>query len=170
VFLHAPRLALARSKGRLAHFSLCIPLLSLAVHPPRVRLPSGLDGATTLDIVRALKGWCVSSHGSATVSLLQANPAVVAQFDQVILMREGCIVFSGSQEQLQQHLADMRITPNPDVDLADWSGGEHRAEQTHTLSAAVRPPCVPHMSMSITRMRVLLFSPSLCVCLLCQAC
>jgi ABC-type multidrug transport system ATPase subunit len=93
---------------------------------------SGLDGATTLDIVRALKGWCVSSHGSATVSLLQANPAVVAQFDQVILMREGCIVFSGSQEQLQQHLTDMRITPNPDVDLADWSVGgteQNRNEQ-----------------------------------------
>jgi len=83
-------------------------------------ISTGLDAATTLDIVRAVKHWTRAANGSATVSLLQATPEVVAQFDRILLMREGCIVFDGTQAELRQHLCDLRITPNVDVDLADW--------------------------------------------------
>ena len=92
-------------------------------------ISTGLDGATTLDIVRSIKSWCRASNGSATISLLQANPDVIALFDQIILMREGCIVFSGTRFELDQHLFTMRITPNPDVDLADWYALLHGIER-----------------------------------------
>jgi len=35
-------------------------------------------------------------------------------------MREGHIIFSGTQSQLRRHLADCNIVPNPHVDFADW--------------------------------------------------
>ena len=38
----------------------------------------------------------------------------------VILLREGHIVFSGTKAQLDAHLQSCNITPNPDVDFADW--------------------------------------------------
>ena len=83
-------------------------------------ISTGLDAATTFDIVSALRDWTRTVNGSATISLLQPTPETFHLFDKIILMREGQIVFTGSHAELQQHLFALRIEPNSEMDLADW--------------------------------------------------
>lgn len=83
-------------------------------------ISTGLDAAATFDITSALKRWTRVMNGSAYVALLQPAPEVFNMFDRIILMREGHIVFSGSKAELEAHLKECNIKPNPDVDFADW--------------------------------------------------
>jgi len=83
-------------------------------------ISTGLDSSATFDIVSALQRWCRVMNGSAVVALLQPAPEVLAMFDNLILMRHGQIVFSGTQAQLHAHLARLRIEPDEDIDFADW--------------------------------------------------
>lgn len=78
------------------------------------------DAAATFDIVSALKKWTRVMRGSAMVALLQPAPEVFDMFDQLILLRHGHMVFQGTQQELRDHLAACHITPNPNVDFADW--------------------------------------------------
>ena len=47
-------------------------------------------------IVSSLRKWANETGGSVTAALLQPTPETFAQFDNVILLREGHIVYSGS--------------------------------------------------------------------------
>ncbi len=85
-------------------------------------ISTGLDSAATFDIVCALQRWTRVMNGSATVALLQPSPEVLALFDNLILMRHGQIVFSGSQSELRAHFARINIQPEEEeaIDFADW--------------------------------------------------
>ncbi len=85
-------------------------------------ISTGLDSAATFDIVCALQRWTRVMHGSATVALLQPSPEVLALFDNLILMRHGQIVFSGSQAELRAHFSRINIQPEEEeaIDFADW--------------------------------------------------
>ena len=83
-------------------------------------ISTGLDSAATFDITSALRRWTRVMRGSAVVALLQPAPEVLALFDNLILLREGHVVFSGTQAELHRHLADCGIVPNPNEDFADW--------------------------------------------------
>jgi hypothetical protein len=83
-------------------------------------ISTGLDAAATFDIVSALKKWTRVMNGSAMVALLQPAPEVFDMFDQFVLMREGHIIFSGTQPELRAYLAANKIPPNEDQDFSDW--------------------------------------------------
>ena len=55
-------------------------------------ISTGLDAAVTFDIVSTLRQRTVANQLSVVVAMLQPTPEVYAQFDQIILMREGCVV------------------------------------------------------------------------------
>lgn len=103
----------------------------------------GLDSSVTFDIVKALRGRSRSEHVGFIIALLQPTPETVALFDDVVLMREGAVVFHGPLASVQDYLrglgfrppmgmrggADMEasseasaVTPSmaPTIDLADW--------------------------------------------------
>ena len=59
-------------------------------------ISTGLDSATTRDVVKLLKIFAEKFNAVGVVSLLQPPPEVFALFDRVMLMREGCIVYHGA--------------------------------------------------------------------------
>ena len=56
---------------------------------------NGLDAATALDICRSLQTWAQLTGGAIVAALQQPTPEVYACFDQLILLREARVVYSG---------------------------------------------------------------------------
>ncbi len=69
---------------------------------------TGLDAAVTYHIFAALRAWTRITQGSIVTALLQPTPETYALFDDVILMREGVIVYHGARQHVaawfQQHV------------------------------------------------------------------
>ena len=55
-------------------------------------ISTGLDAAVTYDILKALRLRATTNRLSVVIAMLQPTPEVYHLFDDVILMREGCVV------------------------------------------------------------------------------
>ncbi len=62
---------------------------------PTDEVSTGLDSSTTADTITLLRTVVTVMQGTAIASLLQPPPEVFAMFDNVMLMREGRIVYHG---------------------------------------------------------------------------
>jgi len=56
---------------------------------------SGLDASTALDVFTTMRDWVDILGGSCVAALLQPGPELLQLFDQLILLREGEVVYSG---------------------------------------------------------------------------
>lgn len=84
-------------------------------------ISTGLDAAATFDITSALRRWSRLMNGSAVVALLQPAPEVYEMFDDVILMREGCVMYHGPRTDLPTYLdREFGIQIPVDQDEADF--------------------------------------------------
>jgi len=83
-------------------------------------ISTGLDAATTIDITAALKRWTRLLEGSVVASLLQPTPETYALFDNVILLREGSIVYSGPRDKIKDYFASIGVPMRFDQDEADF--------------------------------------------------
>jgi ABC-type multidrug transport system ATPase subunit len=54
------------------------------------------------------------------VSLLQPPPETVALFDDIILVSNGCVIYSGPVEQVEAYFAGLGYSIPERMDLADW--------------------------------------------------
>jgi len=63
-------------------------------------ISTGLDAATTYDITRDLGEFTRMTKSIKIVSLLQPPPETVANFDEIILIADGKIVYSGPIEDV----------------------------------------------------------------------
>lgn len=68
-------------------------------------ISTGLDAAVTFDIVHSLRRRAQLEQLAVVIALLQPTPEVYALFDEVILMREGQVVYHGPRDQLPAYLA-----------------------------------------------------------------
>ena len=66
------------------------------VSPCADDISTGLDSATTKDIVEACRVGCRELGFACVITLLQPPPEVLDLFDRVMLMREGTIVYHGA--------------------------------------------------------------------------
>jgi ABC-type multidrug transport system ATPase subunit len=94
-------------------------------------ISTGLDSAATFDIMKALHTWCKTLGGSVIVALLQPTPEVVEQFDDILMIHEGHMVYHGSRSDILDYFKDRGFTCPPRVDPADFlievtSGRGHR--------------------------------------------
>ena len=65
---------------------------------------TGLDAAVTLHIFSALKKACAINNAAVVTALLQPTPETYALFDNVIVMRDGYIVYHGPRVDLPKWL------------------------------------------------------------------
>ena len=63
---------------------------------------TGLDAATAIDVTRVLTQWAHITKGTLVATALQPPPEMVAMFDQVVILREGSVIYAGPQ--VGQHL------------------------------------------------------------------
>ncbi|ETO84519.1 ATP-binding Cassette (ABC) Superfamily [Phytophthora nicotianae] len=83
-------------------------------------ISTGLDSAATFDIVKALRTWCKTLGGSVIVALLQPTPEVVEQFDDILMISEGQMVYHGPRTEILGYFDERGFTCPPRVDPADF--------------------------------------------------
>ena len=113
-------LCLPQSGGQCRRVSLAELLASQSRVLCLDEVSSGLDSATTLDIVGALREWAVLTGATVLMALLQPSPSVAAMFDRTLLLREGATVFHGPSELLPGYLRSINVHPSQEQELADF--------------------------------------------------
>jgi ABC-type multidrug transport system ATPase subunit/ABC-type multidrug transport system permease subunit len=115
------------------------PSLLLADEPT-----SGLDSANAALVVETLRD--LARGGCAIVTSIHGPSShVFALFDRVILLGEGCTVFSGSAEAAMAHFAKLGAPLPPLTNPADWfifalsqrAGSDARAQAHNALQRAL---------------------------------
>ena len=91
---------------------------------------TGLDSSVTFDVMKSLRARAQRQGLAVVVALLQPTPETVALFDDVILLREGAVVYHGAREELPGYLrglgfllpaaAGTEAAGEGEEDLADW--------------------------------------------------
>jgi len=74
-------------------------------------ISTGLDSAVTFDICKRLRQRASDQGLTVVTSLLQPTPETLALFDDIILMREGAIVYHGSRKELPAYLSSLGFKP-----------------------------------------------------------
>ena len=87
-------------------------------------ISTGLDSSTTFEVISRLRERAVESRAVVVVALLQPTPEVYSLFDDVLLQREGAVVFHGERSALPGYLRGLGFLP-PRAgegleDEADW--------------------------------------------------
>ena len=83
-------------------------------------ISTGLDAATTFDITRTLSLASQLTDSIKIVSLLQPPPETVANFDELILLAEGKIIYVGPVEDVVEYFGALGYKIPERMDVADW--------------------------------------------------
>ena len=91
-------------------------------------ISTGLDASVTYDICASIRAWAKEMRGTVIIALLQPTPEVYNLFDDILLMREGAVVYHGPRKQLPAYVTALGFKPPGDanhaddstVDMADW--------------------------------------------------
>eukprot|EP00051_Salpingoeca_urceolata_P006041 m.80290 g.80290 ORF g.80290 m.80290 type:complete len:1328 (-) comp14657_c0_seq3:114-4097(-) len=81
---------------------------------------TGLDASTTIDLTDFLTQWVKITNGTLITTLLQPPPEVFALYDNVVILREGCVVYSGPRSEAEGYFASIGYPCPADVDFADF--------------------------------------------------
>lgn len=82
---------------------------------------TGLDAAVSRDIMVVLKKWCEVSGGSVIAALLQATPECFELYQDLILMREGVVLYHGPRAEVAEFMErEWGLVAPDDQDLADF--------------------------------------------------
>lgn len=95
------------SGGELKRTSIGIELMS---HPEILFLDeptTGLDANTALDIVSHLRKLCVTRGMGIVAVIHQPRPEILAQFDQVLVLSDGNLIFDGTLEEIETKLINL---------------------------------------------------------------
>ena len=63
-------------------------------------ISTGLDSSTTFQITRILANFVHMREATVLLALLQPAPEVYEQFDDILLLSEGRLVFHGPREEV----------------------------------------------------------------------
>ena len=83
-------------------------------------ISTGLDSATTYDISLALAAATRITKSIKIVSLLQPPPETVGNFDELIVLSEGKIIYFGPVEDVVDHFNRLGYVIPDRMDVADW--------------------------------------------------
>lgn len=83
-------------------------------------ISTGLDSATTFDIMSACRAFCHTFQSTSVVSLLQPSPETLALFDDILLLDRGQIVYHGPRDRILPFFEGMGFQKPPFKDLADF--------------------------------------------------
>ena len=86
-------------------------------------ISTGLDASVAYDICASIRAWAQEMRGTVVIALLQPTPEVYGLFDDVLLMREGSVIYHGDREALPGYLAKLGFAHHEHTghsDTADW--------------------------------------------------
>ena len=100
---------------------------------------SGLDASISFDIIHSLRRRAQRDNLSVVAALLQPTPEIYAQFDEIILLREGQVLYHGPRSALPGYLKSLGFeipTAKSEAAAAKLSSAASTAitvEQTHSI-------------------------------------
>ncbi|KAK2076469.1 hypothetical protein QBZ16_000994 [Prototheca wickerhamii] len=83
-------------------------------------ISTGLDSATTYDIVSALGAFAHIRRATFLIALLQPAPETFELFDDIILMSDGLVVYHGPREGVAEVFAPFGLVCPPRKGIADF--------------------------------------------------
>jgi ABC-type multidrug transport system ATPase subunit len=83
-------------------------------------ISTGLDAASTYDMIDVLFNLGRSNNFSRVFALLQPSPETVSLFDEVIVLAEGRIIYAGPIEEVEDYFAEIGFHSPEFVDVADF--------------------------------------------------
>lgn len=95
----------------------------LASHAPVLcgdEISTGLDAASTYDMVQVILHAARRRQETNVFSLLQPSPETVSLFDEVIVLAEGQILFAGPINEVEDYFADIGYKSPQFTDVADF--------------------------------------------------
>lgn len=110
-------------------------------------ISNGLDTATTVDIVNAIRVITHTVGLTTVISLLQPPPDVFNLFDEVILLSEGHIIYHGPRDQIVSYFEQLGYRCPDMVDEADFL----QELPTPEGRKYIVKPVVPHTSSGLAR-------------------
>jgi ABC-type multidrug transport system ATPase subunit len=83
-------------------------------------ISTGLDAASTYDMVQVLLHLGKLQKMIRVLALLQPSPETVSLFDEVILLAEGKVLYAGPIAQVEEYFASLGYYAPEHVDVADF--------------------------------------------------
>ena len=97
---------------------------------------TGLDATVALQIFSSLRKIASSQRIGIVAALLQPTPELVELFDDIILLRDGAVVYHGPRLALPDYLRELGFFPPAVWSLHETAGGSCTS-QTHDLESVV---------------------------------
>jgi len=83
-------------------------------------ISNGLDAGSTFDIISTISYIGKFREKLQVISLLQPSPEVVSQFDEIILMARGKIIYAGPILQVENYFASLGYLAPMHMDVGDF--------------------------------------------------
>ncbi|OQR98045.1 ATP-binding Cassette (ABC) Superfamily [Achlya hypogyna] len=83
-------------------------------------ISTGLDSAATLDIVKASQRLAHVFRKTVVISLLQPSPEVLEQFDDILVLNEGYVMYHGPREKVLEYFESLGFVCPVRRDVADY--------------------------------------------------
>ena len=107
-------------------------------------ISTGLDAATTYDIVKLLTRVTRFMHIIPVVTLLQPPPEVVALFDELVLLDNGRLIYSGKVEDAVGYFESLGYFLPERMDVAEWMQSLPTADGAQFLRNSSKDPGARH--------------------------
>ncbi|KAI9907974.1 hypothetical protein PsorP6_016652 [Peronosclerospora sorghi] len=103
---------------------------------------TGLDSATTFDIVRTQRAIAKTMHKTVVMALLQPGPEVFDLFDNLLLLQDGEVMYHGPRDQVLAYFETLGFLCPPERDVADYLldlGTEQQHQYERPTSCSIHP-------------------------------
>ena len=121
--LHEIRFSSFRLKKLIPHATSFLQYQMLMSRAPVLcgdEISTGLDAASTYDMIQVILYFGRARLQTGIFSLLQPSPETVSLFDDVIVIAESQIVYAGPIEEVEDYFADVGFHSPKFMDVADF--------------------------------------------------
>eukprot|EP00516_Mucochytrium_quahogii_P004851 CAMPEP_0203749368 /NCGR_PEP_ID=MMETSP0098-20131031/3962_1 /ASSEMBLY_ACC=CAM_ASM_000208 /TAXON_ID=96639 /ORGANISM=" , Strain NY0313808BC1" /LENGTH=1521 /DNA_ID=CAMNT_0050638417 /DNA_START=894 /DNA_END=5459 /DNA_ORIENTATION=+ len=109
-------------------------------------ISTGLDSATTYDIMRFLHCCCRLFDRTIVVALLQPPPETIELFDDIILLADGREIYHGPRTEILQYFQDLGFTCPENKDLGEFLQELPTSSSGDFVTKGFDPSTVPKTS------------------------
>jgi len=102
-------------------------------------ISTGLDSASTYDMIRSIVYFAKAAKTTRIVSLLQPGPETFSLFDETIILSNGLVIYAGPIKDVQEYFEDLGYIKPLEDDLADFLQSVSTMDGANMMDPLKRP-------------------------------
>jgi len=102
-------------------------------------ISTGLDSASTYDMVRSIVHFAKAAGTTRIVSLLQPGPETFFLFDETVILSEGLVIYAGPIDEALEYFEDLGYNKPIAVDVADFLQSVSTPDGATMMDPQIRP-------------------------------